>query len=66
MAFLGIDFGTSGVRGTIINPEQEILWETSLSFSPAAEPNLPLLWQETLWELLAAIPVDVKPFLKAI
>ncbi|MFM7579968.1 MAG: FGGY family carbohydrate kinase, partial [Microcystaceae cyanobacterium] len=66
MAFLGIDFGTSGARGTIINPKQEILWETSLSFSPGAEPNLPLLWQETLWELLAAIPVDVKSFLKAI
>ncbi len=50
--YLGLDFGTSGVRLGIIGPASEVLFETHCRF----ETNTFDEWRKALWELLAAIP----------
>ncbi|NEQ30684.1 MAG: FGGY-family carbohydrate kinase [Leptolyngbya sp. SIO4C5] len=61
---LGIDFGTSGARAIALDPQQQIEAEAKVSFNSAA--SLAQQWQETLWMLLADIPVAVRQQLGAI
>lgn len=53
--FLGIDFGTSGVRACAISADKSVCWEQRVSFAnPAAQT--PQDWREALQFLLAALP----------
>jgi D-ribulokinase len=71
--FLGIDFGTSGVRGNIINENSEELATAAIPLSPApvengrCEETIPERWREALSELLQQISqqIDIR-MIKAI
>lgn len=66
---LGIDFGTSGARAIAITPEGTIQAQVSQSFPPrasAADGGLAYVWKETLFALLAALPLWVRRQTRAI
>ena len=56
--YLGIDFGTSGVRGIVINEEKKVIEEIKYSFD--TNFNNPQIWQENLYEILQNISSEIK------
>jgi len=60
--FLGIDFGTSGVRGIVIDQTEQVNYQTAISYSI----NNVGSWQEAIFELLESIPQPVRKKLQAI
>lgn len=64
--YLGIDFGTSGARGVVINDEADIQAEMRYPWETAAFLDLAAAWEKALWSLLAQIPDELKPGMKAI
>ncbi len=46
--YLGIDCGTSGLRGVLIHREGETLWQGRVEFAH----NTPQVWQQALWTLM--------------
>jgi len=62
-AFLGIDFGTSGARATVIDEAGEILAQCHYDFS--GEQSAPL-WRTALFELIGQIPFALRNNLRAI
>ena len=63
---LGIDFGTSGARGIIINRLREIIYSIDYSFKNSVTDNLATVWEKTLYWLLDNIPINIRQNLKAI
>ncbi len=61
--YLGIDFGTSGARAIAIDDNKEIQAQTQNNFQQGQSPGL---WQETLFTLLAQLPLIVRENLSAI
>ncbi|MBJ7898366.1 MAG: carbohydrate kinase [Cyanobacteria bacterium RI_101] len=66
MSYLGVDFGTSGARAILIDPDGAVLWEQSRPFPPSAPQDWPQMWRETLLALLTALPPALKPGLQKI
>ncbi|WP_107667874.1 FGGY-family carbohydrate kinase [Cyanothece sp. BG0011] len=66
MLFLGIDFGTSGARGIVINNREEIVTQVNSSFSDQNINDLAECWKNTLYLLLEKLPIDVRNEIKAI
>ena len=64
--FLGIDFGTSGCRAIIIDADDKICLETSINFLESSSPNWIEIWNNSLFELFAKFPVDLKKSIQAI
>ncbi|WP_414543151.1 FGGY-family carbohydrate kinase [Nostoc sp. CCY0012] len=64
--YLGIDFGTSGARGVVISDEADIQAEMRYPWETAAFLDLAAAWEKALWSLLAQIPDELKPGMKAI
>ncbi|PWB47663.1 MAG: carbohydrate kinase [Nitrosomonadales bacterium] len=62
-AYLGIDFGTSGARATVIGDTGEILAQCRHDFH--GEQSGPL-WRTALFELVAQIPCALRNVLRAI
>ncbi|MEN6584619.1 MAG: FGGY-family carbohydrate kinase [Sulfuricella sp.] len=62
-AFLGVDFGTSGARATVIDEAGEILTECRYDFH--GEQSAPL-WRTALFELIGQIPAALRSVLRAI
>lgn len=60
--WLGIDFGTSGVRAIAINADGAIVAQTQHPLSEQQPPS----WEATLWVVLDALPTDVRAQLAAI
>ena len=60
MLFLGIDFGTSGARVIVINDDEEIITQVSLSFSCQNTHYLAQQWEDTLYLLLEKIPIKIR------
>lgn len=58
--YLGIDFGTSGARAIALQCDRTILAEMSVSFNPVAPEIRPTMWQSTLFELIRALPSEVR------
>jgi sugar (pentulose or hexulose) kinase len=56
--FLGFDFGTSGARACIIDPEKTIVWEHSVAY-PEPARQIPNDWRAALHILLAALPKNL-------
>jgi len=54
---LGIDFGTSGARAIALGPRGNIL---ASARCPLADPTHPQAWAAALWQLLEAIPLEVR------
>lgn len=55
---LGIDFGTSGARSIAIDTDRNVLWRGN-----SATPNA---WQQTLFDLIRAVPAPVKSRISSI
>ena len=64
--YLGIDFGTTGARSTIIDSQGTIHCETAYTFADAQQPQLPLVWQNALWALIEQIPPTIRSQVRAI
>ena len=65
--YLGIDFGTTGVRSTAIDSHGNIHCEKQYNFSqddPASE--LTLRWQNALWAVIEQIPLALRTQIKSI
>jgi sugar (pentulose or hexulose) kinase len=60
--FLGLDFGTSGARASLIELNGEQHWETSVAYQRNDWPE----WRAVLFKLLASIPSAMRSRLQAI
>lgn len=58
--FLGIDFGTSGARGMVIDPAGQIWHQGSWAFAGVESAALAALWQASLFDLITQIPPAVR------
>lgn len=63
--YLGIDFGTSGARGVVINDKAAIQREMRYPWE-SVTMDLTTAWEKALWTLLAQIPDELKLGMKAI
>lgn len=64
--YLGIDFGTSGVRGIVIDEVETLKLTLKHTFKNIAPDKLTSSWQAALYSLLAQIPQEVSRQIKAI
>ncbi len=64
--YLGIDFGTSGARAVVIDQAQSIVTSQQSHFCQLTPEPLPQMWQNTLYTLIAQIPLAIRKQLKAI
>ena len=64
--FLGIDFGTSGARAIVIDEKHNIVDTRQCKFTSIAPGKLAKIWQDTLYDLIARIPVEIKKTIQAI
>jgi sugar (pentulose or hexulose) kinase len=63
--YLGIDFGTSGARAIVINDFDFICSETKFNY-PKNCHNLAQIWQDTLFDLIINIPLEMRSKISAI
>ena len=64
--YLGIDFGTSGARAIVIDRSRNIIDRQTTSFTDIASSELASTWQDTLFTLIACIPLEIRQNIKAI
>ncbi|MEG4144662.1 FGGY-family carbohydrate kinase [Microcoleus sp. Pol12B5] len=66
--FLGIDFGTTGARSTVIDSQGRIHCETEYTFANKGQqqPELPSVWQNALWDVIEQIPPTIRNQVRAI
>ena len=64
--YLGIDFGTTGARSTIIDSQGTIHCETAYTFANAQQPELPSVWQNALWAVIEQIPPTIRNQVRSI
>jgi len=64
--YLGIDFGTTGARSTVIDSQGTIHCETEYTFAHAQQPELPSVWQNALWDSIEQIPPTIRNQVRAI
>ncbi|MHC0064944.1 FGGY-family carbohydrate kinase [Nostoc sp. UIC 10890] len=65
--YLGIDFGTSGARGIVIDEEaSSIQTEVRYPFQDSGDAVKPSFWQEALFALVELIPEELRREIKAI
>jgi len=66
--YLGIDFGTTGARSTVIDSQGTIHCETDYTFANNGQqqPELPSVWQNALWGSIEQIPPTIRNQVKAI
>ena len=64
--YLGIDFGTSGARGIVIDREETILAKVQYLFTDKLTSNWIASWQKALSSLLAQIPFQLSKKINAI
>ena len=55
---LGIDFGTSGVRAAVVDPQRHLCWQER---QPYPDQPAPDSWRQVLFELLADLPEAIAP-----
>ncbi len=64
--YLGIDFGTSGARATVINAEATTIAQAQCNFEVSSGVDTVFSWQQALFTLIAQIPQDLRRELRAI
>ena len=66
--YLGIDFGTTGARSTVIDSQGTIHSETEYTFANNGQqqPELPSVWQNALWDSIDQIPPTIRNQVRAI
>ncbi|MEA5452522.1 FGGY-family carbohydrate kinase [Leptolyngbya sp. CCNP1308] len=55
---LGIDFGTSGVRAAVVDPQRHLCWQYRQGYPHRPAPDC---WRQALFSLLAALPGAIAP-----
>ncbi|PSR16300.1 carbohydrate kinase [filamentous cyanobacterium CCP3] len=55
---LGIDFGTSGVRAAVVDPQRHLCWQHRQPYPDLLAPES---WRQALWDLLKALPGAIAP-----
>lgn len=66
MYYLGIDFGTSGARGIVIDENKSIIIQIKYDFTNLAQNRLASIWKTALYCLIEKIPLLVRQQIKAI
>ena len=66
MYYLGIDFGTSGARGIVIDENKTIVAQVKYDFTYVSNDKLASIWQIALNSLLHKIPLVIRQQIKAI
>ncbi|MBE9119936.1 FGGY-family carbohydrate kinase [Tychonema sp. LEGE 07199] len=64
--YLGIDFGTTGARSTIIDSQGTIHCETEYTFANDRQSELPSVWQNALSAVIEQIPPAIRNQVRAI
>ncbi len=66
--YLGIDFGTTGVRSTAIDSSGNIHSEGEYNFTHNDEPpsELPSRWENALWAVIEQIPLVIRSQVRSI
>lgn len=64
--YLGIDFGTSGARACVVAPGGEIEDMARIDFGNLADHETAAGWRETLFSLIAQIPLGLRKRLAAL
>ncbi|MEH2433061.1 MAG: FGGY-family carbohydrate kinase [Nostoc sp.] len=64
--YLGIDFGTSGARGMVVDEEASIQAQVRYPFQDSPAAITPKIWQEALFMLVEQIPNQLRREIKAI
>ncbi len=66
--YLGIDFGTTGVRSTAIDSSGNIHSEGEYNFTHNDEPpsELPSRWENALWAVIEQIPLAIRSQVRSI
>jgi xylulokinase len=64
--YLGIDFGTSGARGVVIDQEACIQTQVKYPFETSDGLDLAVSWQKALFNLLEQIPTRLRQEIRAI
>ncbi|PZD74155.1 L-fuculokinase [Acaryochloris thomasi RCC1774] len=57
---LGIDFGTSGARAIVIDPDCCVRAEVKSAFAEVDPAERASVWKTTLFELIGDLPIDVR------
>lgn len=65
MLALGIDFGTSGARSVVLDSEGRLVAHSRHRFA-SGEAISPVVWQQTLWKLIEAIALPLRPQIERI
>ncbi|WP_318655446.1 FGGY-family carbohydrate kinase [Leptolyngbya sp. KIOST-1] len=55
---LGLDFGTSGVRAAVVDPQRHLCWQERQPYPAQPAPEG---WRQALFELLGALPGAIAP-----
>ncbi|WP_446401171.1 FGGY-family carbohydrate kinase [Coleofasciculus sp. C1-SOL-03] len=58
--YLGIDFGTSGARGIVIDATGVVQAEVQCTFAATPLTELTAIWQNTLYRLIEQIPTPIR------
>ncbi len=64
--YLGIDFGTSGARGIVIDEQRQIITQVKDDFVNVSEAQLISIWQKALETLIEQIPLKIRRQIQAI
>jgi D-ribulokinase len=64
--FTGIDFGTSGARIAVIDPEGQVCEQASVKFAEPPAPDWVQIWQTALFTLIQAVPRPYRRAMRAI
>ncbi len=64
--YLGLDFGTSGARGVVIDSNFQVKAQTQYAWKNAEENKLPHVWQKALFSLISNIPQKIRQEIQAI
>ncbi|KAF5829568.1 hypothetical protein DUNSADRAFT_15895 [Dunaliella salina] len=59
-AYLGMDFGTSGARATMIDDEGQVLVDTECDYGAKAEEDWAAAWERALNELILQVPSTLR------
>ncbi len=60
MLFLGVDFGTSGVRAIALNETAQIVAQSRYPFNPPSAVSMPAEWQKALWRVIGKLDRRVR------
>ena len=61
---LGLDFGTSGVRAAVVDAQRQEVWGYRRGYGDS--PSSPQVWKTALFEVLAALPPEIRPQIERI